>query len=174
MCFKFKIPWKWKAMSNESLEPLMPSCRSGIYSFCFIFLVASLGEMLLQCLFRKPQAGIKLKKKSRCCFPIYNGAASSSPTPHPSHHFILPWSMCTDRSLLNALRCGQKKWRLLVKIKGSTNGFFRADGLQWAVHRLACPKICSINCFLKLRYLKENNKTKIKTVHFLVSWFKKP
>ena len=60
-------------MSNESLEPLMgvgvfqpvhlPSCRSGIYSFCFIFLVASLGEMLLQCLFRKPQAGIKLKKK---------------------------------------------------------------------------------------------------------------
>ena len=92
-------------MSNESLEPLMgvgvfqpvhlPSCRSGIYSFCFIFLVASLGEMLLQCLFRKPQAGIKLKKKVTAVSQF-----TEELPPHPSPHVSITL-IHVYRSLLN-------------------------------------------------------------------------
>lgn len=51
---------------------------------------------------------------------------------------------------------------IVGKNKGLYQQFFKADGLQKAVHRLTCPKICFIYFFLKLKHLKENDKTKLR------------
>lgn len=158
-------------MSNESLEALigvgvfqpvhLPCCLSGIYSFCFIFLIASLGEMLLQCLFRKPQAGIKLKKKS-LLFPNLQWSCLLIAHSSPQTPLYITLIHVYRQIVVECLEMWAEEVEIVGKNKGLYQWFF-SEQMACNVHRLTCPKICSINCFLKLRYLKENNKTKIKT-----------
>lgn len=144
-------------MSNKSLEPLweqeFSACSSAMLQMQNIFILLH----FLQCItwgdasavFIQKASGWSLtNKKSHCCVLTYRGAASSP------HH---------TRSLLNALRSGQEKLRLLVKIKSSTSDSFQSRWLAKSCVETCMYKICSINCLLRLRYLKENNKAKIKT-----------